>query len=310
MPTRAQFLSTGLVPIVSSNFAKDDQSCAICSCDFSDAVRLPCGHKFDGSCISKWLQMDSRNTCPFCKTKLFDLPAREDRGAGNDFRDQVAAAIRTSRVSERDALNVIETYGCDTSTVAVASFQRASAHASHHLGQNNRATPGALYQFPGTAIPVLIDGPAVIRTEKIAASFLAMGNLIPALARAQGRAYTRQQSADWTLSLRHLWYVLRQRNGKRDDVVDLSYKIWIKVQEMLSNFYSDAGTKEFFFQYSVGGPRNLLREDMMLLLDYLTLVFWTIRKEEDAVAEKEADAEVIRRMGGKWQKPKSRCTVM
>jgi hypothetical protein len=254
--------------------------------------------------------MDGRNTCPLCKTQLFDLPAEEDRGAGHNLRDQVAAAIRTSQVSERDALNVIETYGCDTSTVAVASFQRATAHASHHLGQYNRATPGALHQFPGTAIAVLIDGPAVIRTEKIAASFLAMGNLIPALAIAQGRAYTRQQSTDWTLSLRHLWYVLHQRNGKREDVVDLSYRIWIKIQEMLSKLYSDAGTIEFFFQYSEDGPRNLLREDIMLLLDYLTLVCWSIRKEEDAVAEKEADAEVIRRMGGKWQKPKSRCSVM
>jgi hypothetical protein len=137
-----------------------------------------------------------------------------------------------------------------------------------------------------------------------------MGNLIPALARAQGRAYTRQQSTDWTFSLRHLWYVLHQRNGKREDVVDLSYKIWIKIQEMMSKLYSDAGTIEFFFEYSVGGPRNLLREDMMLLLDYLTLVCWTIRKEEDAVAEKEVDAGVIRRMGMKWQQPKSRCSIM
>jgi len=44
-----------------------EEGCAVCLCDFETGCtlrRLPCGHRFHGQCIDKWLRMNKR--CPLC----------------------------------------------------------------------------------------------------------------------------------------------------------------------------------------------------------------------------------------------------
>ncbi|KAK1263267.1 hypothetical protein QJS04_geneDACA013462 [Acorus gramineus] len=45
--------------------------CTICRENFSigmEIVRMPCGHMFDGHCISKWLERSG--VCPVCRFKI------------------------------------------------------------------------------------------------------------------------------------------------------------------------------------------------------------------------------------------------
>lgn len=77
MSSRADFLATGLEPIVKP---ADDLNCAICQeHSKTDLIRLPCHHThiFCKPCISDWLQRPGVRTCPQCRKKLFELPAGE-----------------------------------------------------------------------------------------------------------------------------------------------------------------------------------------------------------------------------------------
>ena len=289
MPTRAEFLATGLVPATLSNQTVEDV-CGICTDDFSDPVKLECGHIFDSACIATWLKMPRRNACPTCRKRLFELPEHEDPGVGHDRREQIAAAIRTSQVAEPNALSVVEAYGIDTSNVNTASFQRATAHAASYLGEEHH---------PG--LPQHVSGPGVIRNGWLNAGFLAMGNLIPGLARAQGRAYARRQSADWILVLTHLWCILQNQNGKRYDALILPTKLRGDVEAQMRRCYRDVDEIDCFF-----GP---LVDDLDILLNYLTVCCWTSWREEEAIAAKKAETEAARRRARKEAK-QSPCAIM
>ena len=297
MPTRSEFLATGLVPVTLSQQATEDV-CSICTDDFSDPVKLECGHIFDSACIETWLKMPRRNACPTCRKRLFDLPEHEDPGVAGDRRAQVAAAIRTSRVAEPNALNIVEAYGLDTGRVSTSSFQRATAHAASYLGERHRP-----------ALPQHVSGLAVIRTDWLNAGFLAMGNLIPALARAEGRAYTQRQSIDWILVLTHLWCLLQSRNGDSCDALIMPAKLRQDLQAKMRTYYSDVEHIEFFFRHEDTRVAAPLSDDLDILLNYLIVCCWTSRREEEAIAAKKAEADAARRRARKGA-TKSPCAVM
>jgi len=57
-----------------------DDECAICLDDFSEGMRLrrlPCGHVFHSTCISRWL-IERSAFCPLCKVDLYEAEAEED----------------------------------------------------------------------------------------------------------------------------------------------------------------------------------------------------------------------------------------
>ncbi|KAF2163928.1 hypothetical protein M409DRAFT_25705 [Zasmidium cellare ATCC 36951] len=77
MPTRDEFLDTGLQPV--SNPA-EGVHCPICDEDPPvNLIRLPCHetHIYCQPCAVQWLQQRGVNTCPHCRTALFDLPPEE-----------------------------------------------------------------------------------------------------------------------------------------------------------------------------------------------------------------------------------------
>jgi len=50
-----------------------EETCPICLCGLSDpdlgaSGTTVCGHKFHLSCLSTWMAMDHRRTCPECRT--------------------------------------------------------------------------------------------------------------------------------------------------------------------------------------------------------------------------------------------------
>ncbi|PIN24072.1 Ubiquitin--protein ligase [Handroanthus impetiginosus] len=60
---------------------KDDEQCVVCLEEWENgekAQEMPCGHRFHGDCIEKWLKI--RASCPVCR---YEMPVDEDGEAGN-----------------------------------------------------------------------------------------------------------------------------------------------------------------------------------------------------------------------------------
>ena len=308
MPNRAEFLATGLLPVTSSNFAKE--TCSICTLELTEPVKTLCKHVFDFTCLEKWLTMKGRNTCPTCRKALFALPGDEDYDVGSDRRGHVIAAVRTSRVSDSAALSVIQLFGADLRTVTASAFQKATAHATQYLAQPNRTGPGDLIGPSGTSQPQRVSGRAVIRPQKIIASFLAMANLVPALARAQNRRYTDQQVSDWELAMTFLWHLLQTQDGKKEDVSALPVKLRLDLLDRLMSKYRDAGNIEFFFEYTDPSVENPFFDDLDLLLDYLAVCCWSVRQAEEAEMIRQKANHGGQHRAQKDPKGKKPCAVM
>ncbi len=70
-----------LLPTVSIDSlpaAAEDRRCALCltiyKSDNEEPVMLPCSHIYDRECINEWLseKKTAKNTCPICRTSLFE----------------------------------------------------------------------------------------------------------------------------------------------------------------------------------------------------------------------------------------------
>jgi hypothetical protein len=271
MQTRDSFLATGLVPCIPR---EDEEDCVICGEPYTDPVKLrPCGHVFDGVCVQKWLMMKSRNTCPLCKIELFTIPKNEDLQVGQPRHELAVVALRNSGLNNTETLTSIEKFGC--SPPSIPALQRATAHAT-----------GFLASAPQTNDARGLSGPAVIRTQSLFASFIAMGNLIPAMAAAQGRPYGRRDSADWKLVVCQLASILAREDGKKFDAMVMAAKLRKELRKQLNGLYSDANYITFMFVYSDPLRPNEPYEDLQALLDYLTLCCWKIQRQEEIDARR------------------------
>lgn len=294
MPNREEFLHTGLVPLINVNINEDDE-CAICSCDYTDPVKLSsCGHVFDKHCIEQWLSMDGKNICPMCKAKLFDLhQAEDDREPGYERRALINQALRTSRMSEPGAVDFINRYG--VSAPNESRLQRATAHALYYLTQGLSADGSIRIQGSDmTGIP-LVSGPARFEAELLSAPFIAMANLIPALSAAQGRQYNAQQARDWQLCLTHLWPILKARDGKKIDALVLAATLRRKLREELLSCYSDIDFMDFFFECGDPSVVNHFSIDLDVMMNYLTLRCWIVQRDHEAVAAKKKSLEATKK---------------
>lgn len=85
MLCRQEFLEGRLEPVVDP---PADLSCSICQQEIADnqLVRLPCHetHIYCVDCIKKWLEQVGVNSCPQCRSRLFDLPANEYTSVDDD----------------------------------------------------------------------------------------------------------------------------------------------------------------------------------------------------------------------------------
>jgi len=186
--SRAQFLSTGLVPVPTTS-----EPCAICTGDLTAPVQLPCKHIYCTACVSTWLGQPGRNTCPTCRSKLFTLPQTEDLLPSTSRWAQVSRAVAlTAIASEADLVHSIPT--------TQPRLDRAHAAARAYLS------------FDQTLVPT---GPVTLDLAFLQAYVVAMGNLLPALAAVQDRSYTRVQMTEWHQILGRLWTVLLEISPRR-----------------------------------------------------------------------------------------------
>lgn len=295
MPSRLDFLTNGLVPVNTTR----DQECSVCLEELTKAVQIPaCRHIFDHDCLSRFLNQKGRNTCPNCRTKLFDLPNDEVLVVPTDRRTLIANAIRNSRLGEQNADVVVSSYG--STGYNVSDIMRSTAHATRFLGSGSSIAPGSDYVDPRTNEGLTITGPAVIRAQVLSSRFVAMANLIPAYATAQGRAYSADQTNDWRGIMTELWRLIKSRDGKKYDVSAMPAKLREAVEQHLAAQFSDFGLSDFLFRYVDPNRTSPHYEDLQLLLNYLTLCCWEAqraeqRQEENRVAAQKAAKESKKR---------------
>ncbi|XP_056165094.1 E3 ubiquitin-protein ligase MPSR1-like [Syzygium oleosum] len=61
---------------------EEEEECAICMEEFEEGREMPCGHRFHGGCIERWLGI--HGTCPVCR---YQMPVDEAAAARNRWED-------------------------------------------------------------------------------------------------------------------------------------------------------------------------------------------------------------------------------
>ncbi|KAK4616096.1 hypothetical protein CLAFUW4_09977 [Fulvia fulva] len=201
LPSRIDFLNNGLVPVQEvSTLPTDD--CAICTDTFTDPISLPCKHTFCKGCITQWLNIRHKNSCPTCRTAFFTLDDADRGPVGSDRIVAMGHALGHSGLLGGN----YQTFN-DQMYRNDSAFMRATAQANTWLAEQNH---------PHAA------GPAVIDTALLGHHIIAMGNLLKGYARTMGRPYSTYQSRDWRNIINVLWRVLLEREVTTVDAVVLA----------------------------------------------------------------------------------------
>lgn len=279
--TRTSFLATGLVPVTSPSTSKED--CPICYEPLTSPVRVSsCNHIFDQSCITIWLAEGAKhNTCPLCKTALFTLPIEETVSPAELRRQQVGQALRISNVVSREP--PFEDYGCREWDVS--DLMRAVGAATRVLGQGR------------TSMVDRVAGPCLIDIASLAPAYVAMANLLPALAEARGQKFSDAEVENWKTACQYLWLEVKIVGDRKADAMVMAAVLKNKTCEALAKRDAplQAGPMGF-----IDGERG---EWFDLLLKYLVLIAWRAQQEKEKKTKKE-------RRGATAQPKKERCAVM
>ena len=83
------------LPRVPESELPKDSSCMVCRRDYGTdsadiAVMLPCNHHVGLECISTWLLIPGKNTCPMCRHVFFDVV---DHGDMEEYRREVVRRV-------------------------------------------------------------------------------------------------------------------------------------------------------------------------------------------------------------------------
>lgn len=100
METIAEFLDQ--LPTVPERELTKDSSCMVCRREYGTdpddvAVMLPCNHHVGLECISIWLSIPGKNTCPMCRHIFFDVV---DHGDEEEYRREVVRRVGTGHLSQ------------------------------------------------------------------------------------------------------------------------------------------------------------------------------------------------------------------
>lgn len=190
-PSRAVFLSTGLVPIPLPSFTTLED-CNICFDALTYPVQTPCGHIFCLEHITEWLTRDGKNTCPMCRKELFTLPSDESLRVPSIRRERVAQALRIAGLTPGSEIR-LDDFGGEGMYFSVPQFQRAIAASNMALVQGLHLPDGA--------------ATSISRTH-LAPHIVSMGNLLPSWALLSERPYTAEQRATWCRIVAQTWYAV------------------------------------------------------------------------------------------------------
>ena len=302
MQTRADFLATGLVPVL-SKLPATTEDCSICFNEMDDPVQTPCKHIYCKSCISTWLEGDRRNTCPLCKAVLFALSEAETLTATDRRRMLVARALERSNIITRQP--PFQNFGSTQWTVS--SVQRAAAMVTHAMNQGGIPSPGSWvheYGVPGALAQVA--GPCIIDSAFLAGAFVAMANMLPALADVQGHAFTAEEEVAWSAICETVWLQIERWSGRKSDAMILSASLRERAEEIMTKEKGSLSATEASFLARDGRKVHIL----MKLLDWVAVRAWIHMRELEDAKAKRAETKRLRQEAREEPKMETKCAMM
>lgn len=279
--TRTAYLETGLVPLTT---IPEEPECAVCTDSYTDAVQLRgCKHTFcrwirrqasklkkhhadrspGRACITQWLSLRSKNTCPSCRDVLFALDDADRGPVGGDRIAVMAQTLTNSRL----LTGQFQVFNDDISWT-VSDIQRATASANFWLGEQHHTNAA---------------GPALINVDRLGHHLVAMGNLITGYAQAMRRSYSRNQIRDWRLIVNALYNILDARAGVRMDAMVMPREL---KEQIRISLIQDGLVVDRFFEDEA--ESESLSGDVDVLLQYIC------NKAAEEFRRKEMQARMVR----------------
>ncbi|KAK1071211.1 hypothetical protein LTR74_003592 [Friedmanniomyces endolithicus] len=270
LSTRADFLSTGLVPTT----VPADFECSISLEHTTDPVKLPCGHVFDRDQITTHLTQPRSNRCPLDRSVLFSLPSAEAPLIPDRTRQTlVTQAIRAAGL----AFDQPSAYDSFDFPLTPAGMARAVPSAQQYLlGLSDSPSDGP-------------SGPALLSLEFLAPRIVAMGNIIPALAAVNGRPYTEREWRTWRAMISCLPLALARRDKQVMDVIVLLAILC----GYLKPLGSSAEVEAFFCDEQT--PLTIDMNHLLLFIAWSGVGCW----EERASRRRERRQAAARRLAGR-----------
>ncbi|KAK5715302.1 hypothetical protein LTR17_016818 [Elasticomyces elasticus] len=275
LPTRADFLSSGLAPAGSM---PSDFLCPILY-DYSDnVVKTTCGHLYDKDAIVSYCSRQSTNRCPMCRQELFSLshaeaPATTDR----EVQTLVAQAMQQSglwrfgRTAQDDVSGaVVETFGIEATD---SGLIRAAANAQHYL-----------VNLDHDLLEEHRTHRALINAAHLAPRIVAMANLIPAWASLNGRPHAPAQHEAWTSIVRELPAIIASHDNGTFDAIAVPHLLRTTLDAVVSRATSQDEANAFFAA-GLDDVETTPADDLSTLLNFLA---WCAADYRIEVARRES----------------------
>lgn len=134
-----------LPEVVVSSLPAEDQSCSICREPYGTGeipetiLILPCKHIFGSACIQHWLSVSNKDTCPCCRTVLFDIDNSDFDADDDDY--QIVSELSSFLITgaEHDFMSAFHTV--DNLIQTFPTVLSANQAASNREGAIHRARP-------------------------------------------------------------------------------------------------------------------------------------------------------------------------
>lgn len=280
---QADFVATGLVPVPITTPSQEQDDCPICVCPLTTPVKTPCNHVYDRDCIETWLGA-KHNTCPLCKTVLFHAQQQQQQRSHRSARQQqISTALQTSNVLSREP--PFANFG--STEYNLSSLQRSVAQASFALGRGRAPVAGEWVQVEAPGVLVRVVGPCVIDVQTLSPALIAMANLLPALAHAEGRGFDAATKSGWEVVCRALWLEITAMTGRKIDAMVLPSMLKMKTRDAVEKQQRGGAAMSFFEMTGSNG------ECFDTLLNFLAFRAWETQQESE---KREAAAREARRL--------------
>ncbi|GAB7333901.1 hypothetical protein MBLNU13_g06017t1 [Cladosporium sp. NU13] len=240
LPTRTEFLATGLVPVQNATDA-----CSICYSEMDSAVKLkPCDHVFCRECITTWLKQPATSTCPMDRKTLFTTKEEDDGPTAPDAtrREQ---AIRALRASGLASASTVGTHFEDSAPFS--AVERFDESIPLNRSQVMRSAARAFEIVAWNNIP-RTTGTARFRASSLGANLIAMANMLKHMAFQQARPRPYANAANpWAQIGIAIWQILSPKQGIDLDALvvpgvvmaDLRRRFATQMDSPVGMFFSD-----------------------------------------------------------------------
>jgi len=206
LPTRTEFLATGLAPVENTT-----DVCSICYSEMDSPVELPCHHVFCRECITTWLKQPATCTCPMDRKTLFTTDQDQDAGPTAPDATRREQAIRALRASGLASASRVGTHFEDSAPFS--AVERFDDSIPLTRSQVMRSAARAFAIVAWNNIP-RTTGTVRFQASSLGTNLVTMANLLKHMAfqQARPRPYASAENP-WSQIVVAIWQILSPKQG-------------------------------------------------------------------------------------------------